>query len=171
MRRCRISNIAYKKQYEKELIIMDIIDKINATITSTSSMVRQKAGNLAEQAKLNGQISTIENQRQVLLLDLGNACYEKCKQNPMAEFESIVSELQQAETRLANLCEQVQALKENRICPQCGAGLEKDAVFCSSCGAHLTQAVSDATKVCRFCGAAMDSADLFCASCGKKQDG
>lgn len=46
-------------------------------------------------------------------------------------------------------------------CPDCGAGIEPDASFCSSCGADLP-----AMDSCPECGADVDISDGFCSDCG-----
>lgn len=52
-----------------------------------------------------------------------------------------------------------------RQCSKCGAPLDDDALFCTSCGTKL-----EAGKCCIHCGAPIDADSLFCTSCGGRQD-
>lgn len=45
-------------------------------------------------------------------------------------------------------------------CPNCGATLEDEAMFCVACGAAIRR--------CPGCGAALDSDANFCGECGRK---
>ncbi len=47
-------------------------------------------------------------------------------------------------------------------CAQCGASLDPDDLFCSRCGAAVSQ-----ERVCRHCGTRYDEGDRFCVKCGK----
>ncbi len=50
------------------------------------------------------------------------------------------------------------------LCTQCKTTNEKDAQFCSECGATLSSAGTGA--VCPSCGEAHGEKDAFCQSCG-----
>ena len=52
-----------------------------------------------------------------------------------------------------------------RQCSKCGAPLDDDALFCTSCGTKL-----EAGKRCIHCGAPIDNDSLFCTSCGGRQN-
>jgi hypothetical protein len=54
-------------------------------------------------------------------------------------------------------------------CSACDARNDRDAAFCTSCGATLGRAVSDGarTRSCGSCGAANDDAARFCLNCGR----
>lgn len=52
-----------------------------------------------------------------------------------------------------------------RQCSKCGAPLDEDALFCTSCGTKL-----EIGKRCIHCGAPIDNDSLFCTSCGGRQD-
>ena len=52
-----------------------------------------------------------------------------------------------------------------RKCNNCGALLEDNALFCTSCGTKL-----EVGRHCSNCGAPMDEDSVFCTSCGFRQD-
>ena len=46
-------------------------------------------------------------------------------------------------------------------CPKCGASIDDNHKFCSSCGEKIT-------NVCSSCGKPVSEDDNFCTSCGTK---
>ena len=52
-------------------------------------------------------------------------------------------------------------MSAQRICPCCGASLEDDAKFCTSCGTHVLPA-----RTCPACGTVLEADALFCTNCG-----
>lgn len=48
-------------------------------------------------------------------------------------------------------------------CPNCGAQMNDDSLFCTECGSKIPQG-----DVCPHCGASMNDGDVFCQNCGKK---
>lgn len=48
-------------------------------------------------------------------------------------------------------------------CPNCGAQINDDSLFCSECGKPIPQG-----SICPHCGASVNNGDVFCQSCGKK---
>lgn len=50
-------------------------------------------------------------------------------------------------------------------CPNCGAQINDDSLFCTECGKPIPQG-----SVCPYCGASVNEGDAFCQSCGKRVD-
>lgn len=50
-------------------------------------------------------------------------------------------------------------------CPNCGAQMDDDSLFCTECGKPIPQG-----NVCPHCGASLNEGDVFCQCCGKKVD-
>ena len=51
-------------------------------------------------------------------------------------------------------------------CPNCGALVNEDYLFCTECGNKFPQG-----NVCPHCGTLVKDGDVFCRNCGKKLDG
>ena len=47
-------------------------------------------------------------------------------------------------------------------CPNCGAQVDDNSLFCTECGKQIPQ-----DNVCPHCGASVNSGDSFCQNCGK----
>ena len=82
-----------------------------------------------------------------------------------------VEELKQ---RLEALERQKMQIKNQNRCPACGAGMSRDARFCSSCGQRMPEETSEPETApdlkdvtyCPACGAMCKGEDAFCAVCG-----
>ena len=48
-------------------------------------------------------------------------------------------------------------------CPNCGAQMNDDSLFCTECGKQIPQG-----NQCPHCGALLNNGDVFCQNCGKK---
>lgn len=49
-----------------------------------------------------------------------------------------------------------------KTCPNCGAQIADDSLFCTECGKQIPQ-----DNVCPHCGASVNDGDSFCQNCGK----
>lgn len=55
-----------------------------------------------------------------------------------------------------------------KYCDQCGAQLNDNAKFCSTCGTPVAPAIEVArVPVCKNCGEQIEDGDSFCANCGE----
>ncbi len=60
---------------------------------------------------------------------------------------------------------------KSSLCPQCGAIIESDSMFCGECGASITDTPSaeekaSALKLCPMCKTPMEDGAMFCGECG-----
>ena len=55
--------------------------------------------------------------------------------------------------------------KQENLCPQCGAVVEKGIAFCPACGAKMS-----GKKLCKNCKAEVQPGEKFCKACGTKVD-
>ena len=153
---------------------MEIFEKLGSAFNSTSSMVKKKAEDLAESARLSSRLNAQQEERRRLLQELGEKCFSQEKGNPVPAFAELVQRLNETEEKIQA---QLLKLKHQRTCPQCGASVDSNAAFCSACGGQLPLSApvtavlreSD-NRFCVFCGTALDEEDLFCPVCGKKQE-
>lgn len=72
------------------------------------------------------------------------------------------------------------AHSQKRKCPNCGASIDADAIFCSACGTDIREKESEPTsrscerpaqhKKCVNCGSSIDQSVRYCPICGKNAD-
>lgn len=104
-----------------------------------------------------------------LFMEIGRHYYEKS-----ADYET---GMQEAAAKLDALRQQVHVNEKNilrlkgfRLCPNCEAVVEDEAVFCGECGTRAV-AVPEADEysvICGRCGAKNKRERRFCGICGQK---
>lgn len=146
---------------------MALFDSIGKKITNAGQNVAQQTKSLTETAKLNNQISTCEKKISELFLALGRACYERHKDDADAENRSLIDQINDLYAQIAEAQEQIKQIKGIEKCPQCGADMPRDALFCSACGARMKPVVQQ-IRFCIKCGAQLEPGTIFCTSCGTK---
>lgn len=161
---------------------MDFFDKLGDTISSKSKQVAQKAKDLAELSKLNGQVNTEEEVIQNAYIAIGKRFFEECKENLEGEYVADVEKIKEANRKIDSLKVQINQLKGIIHCPNCGAEIPFNSSFCSSCGQKIETLVETyegtveeseegtvevIEDVCPNCGTQVTQED-YCTSCGTK---
>ncbi|BCN31434.1 zinc ribbon domain-containing protein [Anaeromicropila herbilytica] len=141
---------------------MDFFEKLGDTISSKSKQVAQKAKDLAEISKLNGQVSTEEDVIKNAYIAIGKMYYEVCKEHPEDEYAIEVEAIKNANEKIKALQEQIHQLKGIINCTVCGAEIPVDASFCSSCGVKVEK-----VEVESFEGVVEDT---DCSACGEPEN-
>lgn len=111
--------------------------KIRETVTDTSKMVAQKAKDMAEVTKLNGQISTEEIKIKEAYLAIGKRYFEENMGEVSDAYINDFTIINEAKARISELQEQIKTIKGVFSCPNCGAEVTTESAFCSSCGAKI----------------------------------
>lgn len=116
---------------------MVFLGKIRETVTDTSKMVAQKAKDMAEVTKLNGQISTEEIKIKEAYLAIGKRYFEENMGEVSDAYINDFTIINEAKARISELQEQIKTIKGVFSCPNCGAEVTTESAFCSSCGAKI----------------------------------
>ncbi len=116
---------------------MAFLGKIRETVTDTSKMVAQKAKDMAEVTKLNGQISTEEIKIKEAYLAIGKRYFEENMGEVSDAYINDFTIINEAKARISELQEQIKTIKGVFSCPNCGAEVTTESAFCSSCGAKI----------------------------------
>ncbi len=155
---------------------MAFFEALGKKISETSQEVVQKTKDTAEILKLNSMISDEENQLKEYYIELAKAYYEANKNSIPEEYASYFANIAEKHANIANLNDQINKVKGLFPCPNCGASLPSDALFCSSCGTKIEKpeepvpVAEEATDVkrCTKCGEPIQEGFAFCINCGTK---
>lgn len=155
---------------------MAFFEALGKKISETSQEVVQKTKETAEILKLNSMISDEENQLKQHYIELAKAYYEANKNSIPEEYASHFANITEKLTNITNLNDQIHKVKGMFPCPNCGASLPSNVLFCSTCGTKIEQPEeiapvteeSTEVKCCTKCGEPIQEGYAFCISCGTK---
>lgn len=147
---------------------MAFFDQMKNKLTATSQSAVQKAKDLTETSRLNGQVNEAEKEINELYRKLGYEIYLAYRKEPLAEGAELIAQISELHDRVEELKNQIQTINRASLCPECGAKISKGMVFCSSCGCKLPAAEEKQAAVCANCGAELEHGALFCTGCGTR---
>ncbi len=118
---------------------MDFFNKVSNTISSKGKDVTKRAKEIAEIAKLTGQIAEKEETVKGAYIELGKYVYESQKEDAPEEVAEKFAAIDAAVEEIEQLKREVRKLKGKQECPDCGKEVSYSAAFCSYCGAKLPE--------------------------------
>ncbi|MDE7223118.1 MAG: zinc-ribbon domain-containing protein [Acetatifactor sp.] len=118
---------------------MDFFNKVGNTISSKSKDVTKKAKEIAEIAKLTGQIAEKEESIKGAYIELGKYVYESQKEDAPEEVAEKFAVIDATVEEIEHLKREIRKLKGRQECPDCGKEVSYSAAFCSYCGAKLPE--------------------------------
>lgn len=117
----------------------DFFGSLGETLTKTAKELSGRAEEVYETQRLKNKISGEERQIEKAMADLGRIIYKRYKEEipvddaQKALCEQIDQRMEQIEKYKTDISEL--KTRSKRFCPSCGSPIEKDAAFCSQCGA------------------------------------
>lgn len=165
----------------RKVIEMGFLDSIQSAMNRGQAA----AGRGMETMKLNNRIKEIAKQRQALATQLGASLYEETRNNEMFRagreslYDGIAALDAEREQCLADIAAIEEAAKAEEqaamvlTCPNCGATVGNNDLFCSGCGKKVEEIKAELGTVysglaCPNCGAPIAEDDVFCCGCGQK---
>ena len=116
---------------------MAFFEELGKTLSDKGKEAAKKAKDLTEALQLKSQLSAEKEKVNQAYITLGRAYYDShdasAEETYAAEFEVIRTGLM----KMAELEDEICELEGSRICVECGAKIEKGAMFCSRCGAKM----------------------------------
>lgn len=127
--------------------VENLFEKISETITSKSKDIAKKAKDLVD---VNTVKSNITEQKKIIrrtYASIGEQYYKDHISLGEHEYEVEFEIIGEANAKLKELYEELNSLKKVRVCPECGANVAMDSVFCNKCGTKLPE-VQEPADVC-----------------------
>ncbi len=148
---------------------MAFFDRMGKKLSNAGQSVAQQTKNLSEISRLNSQISAQEKRVTELYTLIGQAYYEQCKDGPEVQQNRLLQEIKVLRGQISAAQERILQLRSMGKCPQCGADVPPDALFCSVCGFRLEPQRPEGQPFnarCARCGAELAPDSVFCTVCG-----
>ena len=113
-------------------------DAINKT-KEVLDVACQKTGEVVTTEKQKFNIATLKSKREKDFADLGRIYYELIKESEDLDdnTRNIVDAISEKNEEIVRLREDIQNIKNKRICPYCNSNIDVKSVFCNNCGIKL----------------------------------
>ena len=154
---------------------MDLFNNMMGKLTQAKQNTVKWVKDYSETSRLNVEITNSEKQILDLYKEIGAKIYELYHASPIPEVADQFAKIDALFSNIDIIREQIKTINAEGTCPSCGAKINKDVPFCSSCGYKLAVAAPEAAPapapqpaVCANCGATLQENALFCNACGTK---
>ena len=146
----------------------NFFEKLGDSISKGAATVNQKANDLMETNKLNQDIKTAQAQKDADIVKLGQLLYNFKKNPDSAEpdYDAVIADMDSIDEKIATLKKQLQDLRNEQICPNCGNAVAKGTAFCPHCGNKMPVPEVKPVNPCPSCGKENTPGDKFCQFCG-----
>lgn len=108
-----------------------------ARIAGVGKDVSEKVRETADVVRLRQKMNEEERKLQSAYVELGKMLYEKQEGEIDEELIPYFERITEARAAVNELKNNINQLKNQVECPQCGAVMGMDAAFCSQCGAKM----------------------------------
>jgi len=163
--------------------LKDTLLKFTRGVTKTS-------GELLKSTKLSLALASEEENLKKIYMEIGKKVHEIYQYGGSLGkfFDEKYAEIQQTETTIKEMRNQMDLIKGVKSCVKCGASIERSAGFCPKCGFQVDPSVGTAplpeqpaidhepasiepheknSVTCRNCQAENDRNSKFCLTCGR----
>ena len=147
---------------------MALWENLSKKATNTTAKAVHQAKVFSETTRINGLISEEEKRINEKYSQIGKLFVEVYRDGCDEQFADLMGAVLEAENKIKDYRLQIQNLKGETQCKQCGAILQKEALFCSNCGWAVPKPEPAASsEKCAHCGNVVEKGMRFCTSCGK----
>jgi len=115
---------------------MSVFNELTQKVSNTAKAAAKKSNDIVEITKLNMSISAEEDKIKKLYTEIGKALYEAYKKGEVLPdaFRESCEKIKTYDENIKHMKQKVLELKNLKACPNCGAELEADVLYCSKCG-------------------------------------
>lgn len=115
----------------------DFFGSLTDTFAKAAKDLTGRAETIYETQKLKNKISGEKQQIEKAMADLGRIVYRRYQEGISVEEaeNEICVQIDERYQQIKRLKKEVEELKEQRVCPNCGSIVGKNDAFCSKCGA------------------------------------
>lgn len=148
-----------------------MFENIGRKIVGVGKGAMRGAQNFSETVSLNARIDECKKNLNNCYSQLGQAYYSRAQGNVPPEFQGIFDQIQMLNQNIVQLQEQIKIIKGIRQCPNCGAEVGSNVMFCGNCGYSMPPVQGGAPgngPACTNCGAPLEEGATFCTNCGSK---
>ena len=116
---------------------MDFFNKLSKKASETYQFTKEKASSISEELKIKGKINELKQKTEDLYLEIGKKVYNELKDGKTVAEEEILEKCEKisnSNDEISRLKDKLLSIKKAKTCPNCGAKLDADDLYCSKCG-------------------------------------
>ena len=149
-----------------------MFENIGKKIVGVGKGVMRGTQNFSETVSLNAKIDECKKELGNCFSQLGQAYFNRTTEVP-PEYQGIFDRIHMLNQTINQLQEQIKVIKGIRQCPNCGAEVPGNVMFCGNCGFSMppvqqNQSAAWNGPVCARCGAPLEEGAAFCTNCGAR---
>ena len=147
-----------------------MFENIGKKIVGVGKGVMRGTQNFSETVSLNARIDECRKDLNNCYCQLGQAYFSRTTSDVPPEYQGIFDRIHMLNQTIVQLQEQIKVIKGIRQCPNCGAEVASNVMFCGNCGYSMPPVNSAQPAwngpVCAKCGAPLEEGAAFCTNCG-----
>ena len=116
---------------------MAFFDELGKVISDKSKEAANRVKDITGVLQLKSKLSAEKDKINKAYITLGKAYYDRHEGELEGKFADEFHTIQAGLVKIASLEDEIAELEGTRVCAECGAKVEKNAAFCSRCGAPM----------------------------------
>ena len=114
---------------------MDFFDKLS----EKSQSLANSAKDTIEITRIKNNINREERNKEEVFAQIGKKYYELYANEAGEDFFEFIQKIEKIDSLILEYNKQIAEVKGEKVCPSCGALLEKEAIFCDRCGTRVEE--------------------------------
>ena len=121
---------------EESMNTNDFLNGIGETLTKKAKELSGHAEDFYDRQKLRGQILVEKRDIEKIRGEIGEVIYKSYKEGAELdeELKALCEEIDLHQERIDSIKSDIADNKGKKICPHCQASIDKDALYCPTCG-------------------------------------
>ena len=122
---------------------MAFLEKVGGTLAAKGREVADKAKEMAEVNRLNGQIHSQTNTAEKIYAEIGKMVCENRENWGQLDITGQLEQLDSIQVEIERLQEEILQVKGIRKCENCGAAIDMRLSYCPECGVTIAAETSE----------------------------
>lgn len=125
---------------------MAFLDELSKVISDKGKEAASKVKDITGVIQLKSKLSAEKEKVNKAYISLGKVYYDRHEASLEEEYADEFKIIQAGLIKIAVLEDEIAELEGTRVCAECGAKVEKDALYCSKCGAPMEDKMAGAAE-------------------------
>ena len=125
---------------------MAFLDELGKVISDKSKEAANEVKDITGVIQLKSKLSAEKEKVNKAYISLGKAYYDRHEAALEDEYADEFKIIQAGLIKMAVLEDEIAELEGTRVCAECGAKVEREALYCSKCGAPMEDKMAGASE-------------------------